>query len=73
MKKRTPEDKLLNPRPGSKIAAARDWGIDLSMLAENLRYTAAERIKRNDDAANSMLRFEEAVRRAKADEKSKAR
>jgi len=62
---RTPEEKLLNPRPGSKIAAARDWGIDLTMLAENLRYTPAERIKRNDDAANSMLKFAEAMRRAK--------
>ena len=71
--KRTPEEKLLNPRPGSKIAAARDFGIDLTQLAENLRYTPAERIKRNDAAANSMLRFEEAMRAAKDDDKTKAR
>ncbi len=64
--RRTPEEKLLNPKPGSKIAAARDYGIDLSQLAENLRYTPAERIKRNDAAANSMLKFEKAMRRAKA-------
>lgn len=69
--KRTPREKLLNPTPGSKIAEARDYGIDLTQLAENLRYTPAERIKRNDDAANSMLKFEEAMRRAKLSNKTK--
>ena len=63
---RTPEEKLLNPRPGSKIAEARDYGIDLTMLAENLRYSPAERIKRNDQAANSFLKFEMAMRKAKS-------
>lgn len=66
---RTPEEKLLNPRPGSAIAAARDYGIDLTQLVENLRLTPAERIKRNDQAVNSMLKFEEAMRRAKANAK----
>lgn len=61
----TPEERLLNPKPGSKIAAARDFGIDLTQLAENLRYTPAERIKRNDAAANSMIKFAEAVKIAK--------
>jgi hypothetical protein len=70
--KGTPEQKLLQPQPGSKIAEARAFGIDLTQLVENLRYTPAERIKRNDDAANSMLKFAEAMRRAKArDTKSK--
>jgi hypothetical protein len=69
--KRTPREKLLDPTPGSKIAEARDFGIDLTQLAENLRYTPSERIKRNDDAANSMLKFEEAMRRAKAGVKAK--
>lgn len=71
--KRTPEEKLLDPKPGSKIAAARDYGIDLTQLAENLRYTPAERIKRNDAAANSMLKFAEAMRRAKAATKAKTK
>ena len=70
---RTPREKLLDPRPGSKIAEARDFGIDLTMLAENLRYTPAQRIKRNDQAANSMLKFEEAVRKSKAANISKSR
>ncbi len=68
--KRTPREKLLNPTPGSKIAAARDFGIDLTQLAENLKYTAAERIKRNDDAVNSVRQFAEAVRIAKAKQRS---
>ncbi|MDM7921309.1 MAG: hypothetical protein QUS14_03335 [Pyrinomonadaceae bacterium] len=67
--KRTPEEKLLNPRPGSKIAEARDFGIDLTQLAANLRYTPAERIKRNDAAANSMIKLAEAVKKAKLREK----
>lgn len=68
--KRTPREKLLNPTPGSKIAAARDFGIDLTQLAENLRYTPAERIKRNDDAVNSVRQLAEAVRVAKAKQRS---
>ena len=68
---RTARERLLDPKPGGKIAEARDYGIDLSMLAENMRYTPAERIKRNDAAANSMLKFAEAVRKAKAAEKSR--
>lgn len=63
--KRSVEEKLSNPLPGSKIAEARDYGIDLTQLIENLRLTPAERIKRNDQAVNSMLKFEEAMRRAK--------
>lgn len=68
--KRTPREKLLNPAPGSKIAEARDFGIDLTQLAENLRYTPAERIRRNDDAVNSLQQFAEAVRIAKAKQRS---
>lgn len=62
---RTREEKLLNPRPGSRIAAARDFGIDLTLLVENLRLTPAERVKNNDAAVNDLLKFEESMRRAK--------
>jgi hypothetical protein len=41
---RTPEEKLLDPRPGSKVAAARDFGIDLSLTASMLRLTPQQRI-----------------------------
>lgn len=68
--KRTPEEKLLNPRPGGDIAAARDYGIDLTQLVGNLRLTPAQRIKNNDDAVNSFHKFEAAVRKAKAEAKA---
>jgi hypothetical protein len=42
--KRTPEEKLLDPRPGSKIAAAKEFGIDLTLLVSNLRKSPQERI-----------------------------
>lgn len=64
--KRTREEKLLNPKPGSRIAAARDYGIDLTQVVENLRLTPSERIKGNDQAVNSILKFEGAMRRAKS-------
>ena len=64
--KRSREEKLLNPEPGSRIAAARDYGIDLTQIVENLRMTPAERIKANDEAVNSILKFQEAMRRAKS-------
>jgi hypothetical protein len=62
---RTREQKLLNPKPGTRIAAARDFGIDLTLLVENLRLTPAERIKANDQAVNDLLRFEKAMQRAR--------
>lgn len=68
--KRTAEEKLLNPRPGSKIAAARDFGIDLTQLLRNLRLSPAERLRNNDSAVNSVLKLEAAVRAAKAKAKA---
>lgn len=50
---RTPEEKLLNPRPGSKIAAATKFGIDLTLNIGNLRKTPQQRI----DDLQSMMRF----------------
>jgi hypothetical protein len=62
MKKRTPEEKLLNPRPGSKIAEARDFGIDLTLVVERLRQTPQERI---ENLQSSMKFFEELNRARK--------
>ena len=65
--KRTPREKLMNPAPGSPIAAARDFGIDLTLLAENLKLTPAERVKNNDQLINDLVKFESAMKRAKRD------
>jgi hypothetical protein len=43
------EERLRNPRPGSKIAAAKEYGIDLTLLIENLRLTPAERVRKMHD------------------------
>lgn len=42
------EEWLRNPPPGSKAAAARDHGIDLTLTIENLRLTPEERIRQLD-------------------------
>jgi hypothetical protein len=64
--KRTQEEKLLNPKPGGKIAEAQAYGVDLTQLAANLRLTPAQRIRKNDNAANSLRRFRQAMKRAKS-------
>ena len=43
--------KLRNPAPGSRIEAAKEFGIDLSLLIEQLRLTPAERGARSQDAS----------------------
>lgn len=53
--KRTPEEKLLNPKPGGKIAAVREYGIDLTLIAENMRLSPEERLRKLQQA---MVSFE---------------
>jgi len=70
--KRTPEEKLLNPKPGSKIAAAQEFGIDLTLLVKNLRLTPDQRVK---NLQSAMVGLEELIRaskqsRKKSDDKS---
>lgn len=50
--------KLRHPAPGSRIEAAKEFGIDLSLLIENLRLPPEQRFQRMQDAA----RFVEEVR-----------
>jgi len=40
------EERLLHPAPGSRIEAAKNHGIDLTLLVEQLRLTPAERAKK---------------------------
>jgi hypothetical protein len=57
--KKSLEDKLLNPRPGSKVAAAREFGIDLTLLLKNLRLTPQQRIDQLQEAMRSLHRIRE--------------
>jgi len=36
---------ITNPPPGSKIAAAKEWGVDLTLLYMNLQKTPTERAR----------------------------
>jgi hypothetical protein len=59
------EDRLRNPRPGSKIAAAKEYGIDLTLLIENLRLTPAERALKMYDVIQAAEQVRGAARRSK--------
>ena len=50
-----------NPRSGSKIAAAKEFGIDLTLTFGQLKKTPQERI---DDLQSAMRGLEEFARRA---------
>jgi len=51
---------LSNPPPGSKAFEAREYGIDLSLLAENLKLTPTERLRKG----MAVGRFHEQLREA---------
>ena len=45
---------LIEPKPGTAAARARDFGIDLSITVSNLRLTAEQRIKKLDETQHSL-------------------
>jgi hypothetical protein len=53
---------LIEPKPGTAAARARDFGIDLSLTVSNLRMTPAERVKRLDEFQHEMRLLRQAVR-----------
>lgn len=57
---RTPEEKLLNPRAGSMAAAARDFGIDLTLTVSQLRLTPQQRIDNLQSAMKFLAELEKA-------------
>jgi hypothetical protein len=46
--------RLLDPRPGSRIAAAKEYGVDLTLLVEQLRLSPEERLRKLEKAANEL-------------------
>ncbi len=57
------EARLLNPAPGSRIEAARNYGIDLTLLVEQLRLSPAERGRKLEDASNVLDKVRGIARR----------
>jgi hypothetical protein len=56
------EDRLRHPRPGSRIEAAQNFGVDLTLLIEKLRLSPEERVGRMHDAANAAEQVRGAAR-----------
>src|SRR5437762_11749544 len=48
------EQLLYDPQPGTAAAAARDFGVDLTLTIENLRLSFEDRIRRNDDFVDAI-------------------
>jgi hypothetical protein len=57
---------ITNPPVGSKIAEAREYGVDLSLLVENLGLTPTERARKLEDGARSLAALREAGKRHRA-------
>lgn len=60
---RIAEDRLRNPAPGSRIEAAKKYGIDLSLLITQLRLTPAERGEILESASEAVEQMRGIARR----------
>ncbi|MGI9036051.1 MAG: hypothetical protein ACR2GD_08440 [Pyrinomonadaceae bacterium] len=64
--KRTIEERLLNPKPGSKIAAAKEFVIDLTLLIGTLRLTPDQRVRNLQSAMYGVEEILKASKQKKA-------
>ncbi len=64
-----PEEHLRNPAPGTAAAAAREFGIDLTLIIEQLRLTPEQRIRRLDSLREGLLKIKAAARKIPAHER----
>ena len=48
------EDRLRNPAPGSRIEAAKKYGIDLTLIITQLRLTPTERAEILESASEAV-------------------
>jgi hypothetical protein len=60
---RIAEDRLRNPAPGSRIEAAKKWGVDMGLLIEQLRLTPAERAEKMESASEAVEQMRGIARR----------
>lgn len=61
---------LIDPKPGTAAAAARDFGIDLSMTVANLRLTPEERIRKLDRLQASLREIRKSALWSKSHERN---
>ncbi len=57
------EDRLLHPAPGSRIEAAKNYGVDLTLLVEQLRLTPDERARKLESASEALSKVRGIARR----------
>jgi hypothetical protein len=53
---------LIEPKPGTAAARARDFGVDLSLTVSNLRLTPEERIKQLDSHLDGIRELRNSLR-----------
>ena len=53
---------LIEPKPGTAAARARDFGVDLSLTVSNLRLTPEERVKQLDNHLDGMRELRRSLR-----------
>lgn len=46
-------ERLRNPKPGGKLEAAKQFGVDISLLMEQVRLSPADRARRMHDLAQA--------------------
>ena len=56
---------IINPRPGSKVAAATEFGIDLTLTLGQLRKTPQERVEHAQSAMRSLEDFRREVEKSR--------
>lgn len=57
------EDCLRHPARGSRIEAAKNYGVDLTLLVEQLRLTPAERARKLESASTALEKVRGVARR----------
>ena len=55
---------ITSPPPGSKLAAAKEWGVDLTLLYENLKLTPTERARKFAAIVRSFAALRNAAERS---------
>ena len=56
---------IMNPRPGSKVAEAAEFGIDLTLTFGQLKKTPQERVEHAQSAMRSLEEFRKEVKRSR--------
>jgi hypothetical protein len=68
--KQSIRERILNPKPNGKVAAAIEFGIDLTLNIGNLKLTPEQRILDNFQSAEQLEMFAEAMKKSRIKQKT---